>query len=259
MLQAHKCFKIRQFDPIKDYATIEAWWKARDMEAIPLAALSRDGYFVTHDGEPILAAWLYVNNSSDVAKASHLIGSPKANSIQAHATDELVEFLQQQAQDIGKFLDVEFGDHTEALAQFGMIGHGDIDRAEFEMVMRMQEVDLPLVHRFTPAGNGWLYSRQIHMPARSIVTTKIHKVEHPFIISKGDATIYVPGTNPVRLKAPYTGITKAGTRRIFFVHDDLILTTTHYVETQDIEEIERTVTDIPENSLIGRGGVCLTS
>lgn len=72
-------------------------------------------------------------------------------------------------------------------------------------------VDQPLVHRWTPG----LYVRQITNPAGSLVTTEIHKTEHPFFVLQGVVTVRGPeGTREI--VAPFSGITMPGTRRLIF-------------------------------------------
>ena len=98
----------------------------------------------------------------------------------------------------------------------------------------LDQVDCPLVHTIT---NG-LYSRQITMPKDTFVTSKIHKTEHQFIISKGDVSVYCEGEGVKRFKAPYLGITSPGARRILFMHEDTVWTTFHPTTETNLEKIE---------------------
>lgn len=91
-----------------------------------------------------------------------------------------------------------------------------------------------LVHRFTPG----LYIRQITMPAGSFITSKIHMTEHPFTISYGVVSVWCPHHGTQLLKAPHTGITLPGTRRILFCHSDVVWTTYHPTDKTDVKEIE---------------------
>jgi hypothetical protein len=56
-----------------------------------------------------------------------------------------------------------------------------VDELEHFMVENYEVIECPLVHRFTPG----MYIREIFMPAGSLITSKIHKTEHPYTISKG--------------------------------------------------------------------------
>src|ERR1700681_2428958 len=71
-------------------------------------------------------------------------------------------------------------------------------------------VDCPLVHRFVPK----LYIREIFMPAGSMVVSKIHGTEHPYVVSQGCLTVWTEQEGEVFIEAPYTGITLPGTRRV---------------------------------------------
>ncbi len=103
------------------------------------------------------------------------------------------------------------------------------------MIAAAPQIDFPLVHRFTPG----LYAREIFMPAGAILTSKIHKTEHPYVISKGRVSVWIEGIGWERLRAPHTGITKPGTRRLLYIHEDTIWTTFHPTTETDLEVIER--------------------
>jgi len=114
------------------------------------------------------------------------------------------------------------------------------DRIEIENASRPQ-VDLPLVHRFTPG----MYIREIFMPAGTLVTSAFHKTQHPYVISKGSVLVWIPGETPVRLKAPHTGITDAGTQRLLYIEEDTQWTTFHLNldDEQDIDIIDKRIVD----------------
>ena len=126
----------------------------------------------------------------------------------------------------------------DEVAQFLISGGGEFQ--DFG-----KEIDwLPLTHRFTPG----MYIREIFMPAGSFVVTKIHKTEHPFVISQGLVSVWKNGTVE-HLQAPHTGITLPGTQRFLYVHEDTIWTTFHVTNLTDIEELERHLTDHPALAL----------
>jgi hypothetical protein len=72
-----------------------------------------------------------------------------------------------------------------------------------------------------------MYIRQIAMPAGSLITSKIHKTQHPYTISHGTAAVSIDGKDWCEISAPYTGITEAGTRRVLYIVEDCIWTTYH--------------------------------
>lgn len=111
--------------------------------------------------------------------------------------------------------------------------HEAVDGLEVGM-MQHQAVELPLVHRFTPG----LYIREIFMPAGTLLTSKIHKTEHPYTISKGRVRVLTEESGWVELRAPHTGVTKPGTRRVLYILEDTIWTTYHPTTLTDLGEIE---------------------
>lgn len=118
------------------------------------------------------------------------------------------------------------------------VQHAAIDDLEQVMLGSGALLDLPLVHRFTDK----IYIREIFNPAGALITTKIHKVEHPFVLLRGRISTFVPegGGRIEHLAAPYIGITKAGTRRVILVHEDSVFVTFHPnpTNTHDLEELE---------------------
>lgn len=125
---------------------------------------------------------------------------------------------------------------------------GRVDELEAFMADNYQIVECPLVHRFTPG----MYIREIFMPAGSLVTSKIHKTEHPFTVSKGKVAVSIDGKDWEEFEAPYTGITKPGTRRILYIIEDCIWTTYHAnpSDSQDVSEIEERIIEKRENNLL---------
>lgn len=109
-----------------------------------------------------------------------------------------------------------------------------VDRVEEELVKSGKELaDFPVVHRFTPG----LYAREIFMPAGSLLTSKIHNTEHPFVISSGKVSVWTREHGVITLSAPHTGITLPGTRRVLFVHEDTTWVTFH-LNPDDCKDVD---------------------
>ncbi len=102
----------------------------------------------------------------------------------------------------------------------------------------MEQQQLPLHHVFTPG----LYVREVFMPKGSIVTTRIHLTEHPFVISAGVVSVWSDETGWKLLRAPHTGVTKPGTRRLLYIHEDTIWSTFHVTDKTNPDEIVLDVT-----------------
>jgi hypothetical protein len=120
-----------------------------------------------------------------------------------------------------------------------------LDELEVEMFKHPQ-VHCPLIHRFTPG----MYIREILMPAGTVVTTATHKTEHPFVVSKGECSVWRDGFPVERIKAPHTGITKPGTRRLIYIHEDTVWITFHVTDKTDPDEIAKDIADLEPNPLL---------
>jgi hypothetical protein len=90
----------------------------------------------------------------------------------------------------------------------------------------------PLKHTIV----GGLYIREIFMPKGQLISTGIHKKEHPYFILQGDVSV-LTDQGIKRVKAPYHDITKPGTKRLIFIHEDTIWVTVHATEKESVEEI----------------------
>lgn len=121
-----------------------------------------------------------------------------------------------------------------------------IDGVEAHGRDHFPEVECPLEHKFTPG----LYTRTIKMPANSLVVSKIHKTEHPFVILQGEVSVWTEGTGTVRYKAPYMGTTKPGTRRILFCHEETIWATFHPTNETNLDKIEKQIIYTHVNPLL---------
>jgi len=94
----------------------------------------------------------------------------------------------------------------------------------------------PLKHSFADG----LYAREIFNPKGELIVTKIHKVNHFYFLIQGDMSI-ITENGPVRIKAPHYGVTKKGTKRIIYAHEDCRFVTVHATKETDIEKIEEEV------------------
>ena len=127
-----------------------------------------------------------------------------------------------------------------------------LDELEVAMLENLEPVHCLTTHRFTDG----MYIREIFMPAGSLITSKIHKTEHPYIVSYGKTAVSIDGDDWHEITAPYTGITVPGTRRILYIIEDCIWTTFHRIDgmksefnNMTDEEKEDIVKKIEENIL----------
>tara|TARA_R110000787_G_scaffold2049_5_gene8415 strand:+ start:1991 stop:2545 length:555 start_codon:yes stop_codon:yes gene_type:complete len=96
------------------------------------------------------------------------------------------------------------------------------------------------------------YIRQIIMPKNILVVSKIHAKNHPFFIMKGETSIY-SNKGIERIKAPFHGITEAGTKRALYIHEECTFITVHRTDCLTVDEVinEITVTDFSKLELTG--------
>ena len=117
-----------------------------------------------------------------------------------------------------------------------------IDEVEAAIASGLDRVEMPVRHIFTPG----MYAREIFMPAGTLLTSKIHKTEHPYVVSQGIAHVFIEGVGWQRIAAPHTGITKPMTRRVLLIESDCIWTTFHATDKTSVEEIEKEII-VPRN------------
>jgi hypothetical protein len=106
-----------------------------------------------------------------------------------------------------------------------------LEAAMFQMVEH--QVHIEPVHHFADG----TYCREITIPKGTTLTGKIHKTEHINIISKGDISVLTEN-GIQRIKAPCTIVSKPGTKRVGFAHEDTVWTTVHATNEKDLEQLE---------------------
>ncbi len=112
------------------------------------------------------------------------------------------------------------------MEQIVRINDDRIDELEVAMLECGEPVDCPLRHIFTPH----LYVREIFMAAETLVTSKVHKTCHPYVILQGVVSVKIDSGEWETYHAPHTGITMAGTRRVLYIHEDTVWCTFHALE-----------------------------
>lgn len=80
----------------------------------------------------------------------------------------------------------------------------------------------PLNHSF---GDG-LYIREITMPKNMLVVSRLHKFTHPYFILKGKVSVMTED-GVQHIQAPFAGMTKAGTKRVLYIHEECVWVTVH--------------------------------
>jgi hypothetical protein len=105
-------------------------------------------------------------------------------------------------------------------------------------IIDISDDELPLTHVFSDG----VYAREIFMPAGMIVVGHVHNTTHLNIVSTGKAIVWMNDT-VVEITAPYTFESKAGTRKVLYILEDMFWTTIHATDSRDIDELENTLVD----------------
>jgi quercetin dioxygenase-like cupin family protein len=118
-----------------------------------------------------------------------------------------------------------------------------IDELEASMVDNLPLVNCPVKHHFTEG----LYCREIFMPAGTLITSKIHKTQHPYFVLKGKAIVWIDGIEHI-IEAPFMGVTEPNTRRVLYILEDCVWTTCHpNQDNETVEEIEDRIIEKHDN------------
>lgn len=107
-----------------------------------------------------------------------------------------------------------------------------VNAIEVEM-RKLEPLDLPVRHYFSQG----VYARELFIPKGTLLTGKIHKYQQLNIMSKGDMSV-LTDNGIVRVQAPFTIVSPAGTKRIAYAHEDTLWTTIHGTDETDLEKIE---------------------
>lgn len=132
-----------------------------------------------------------------------------------------------------------------------------VDQIEAKIISDLPPVECPIRHYFTPG----LYCREMFVPAGTILTSKCHKTEHPFIVSKGCVSVIKQEKVEAFIEAPYFGITYPNTRRVIYAHEDTIWTTIHATdikpESDSEEDILKAALKIEEQIIYPHENKCI--
>lgn len=110
----------------------------------------------------------------------------------------------------------------------------EIEMLEREMLKRPQ-VEIKTTHHFAEG----LYAREIFIPAGVLLTGKVHSGEHLNIVSQGEINVWTEdGMKTVC--APFTMVSRPGTKRVGLAIRDTVWTTIHAnpTHTRDLAQLE---------------------
>ena len=133
------------------------------------------------------------------------------------------------------------------LTDDGVLLDDRLDRWE-AFVSDKPQIECPLTHTY-PEG---LYVREIFAPAGSIITSLIHKFDHPFFLLRGKLTVISETEGLVTYTAPMYGITLPQTRRAILIQEDTVWVTVHPnpLNKKNHEEIRNDLTYVRSNKYL---------
>ncbi len=120
------------------------------------------------------------------------------------------------------------------------VGRENIERME-DILAQTEQIHIPVRDFFTKG----MYVREITIPEGIMLTSEIHKTEHPFVVSKGKIAVYDGDNPPVIIEAPYTGVTPPNTKRIAHALEETVWTTFHPTNLKDVNKIRKAIIQEP--------------
>ncbi|MDO8385091.1 MAG: hypothetical protein Q7T13_01660 [Polaromonas sp.] len=98
---------------------------------------------------------------------------------------------------------------------------------------QIHEDTLTPIHRFSKG----IYTRELTMPAGTVIVGKRHAQEHLVMMTEGYCTVFTE-RGQEDLTAPCTFISPAGEKRVLIVHEQTTWTTIHRTDATDLQEVE---------------------
>lgn len=99
----------------------------------------------------------------------------------------------------------------------------DLDAVEKKLLSQVQPF-VAVKHHFDCGQH--IYIREIWMPANSIILGHRHNTAHFNIVNQGRALVSMNGRTG-EIKAPFLGMSDAGTRKALYIMEDMIWLTVH--------------------------------
>jgi quercetin dioxygenase-like cupin family protein len=117
---------------------------------------------------------------------------------------------------------------------------------------RLPQVELETEHHFADG----MYARVVRRPKGTLIVGKVHKREHFYIVTKGSVRVS-DGESWKDHQAGDVIVSKPGTKRAVYAHEDSICMTVHRTKKRDLEKIERELVHEDPTSLFGPGNKIL--
>lgn len=98
---------------------------------------------------------------------------------------------------------------------------------------KIDEDTLKPIHRFSKG----IYTRELTMPAGTVIVGKRHAQEHLVVMTEGFCTVLTE-RGWEDLRAPCTFTSPAGEKRVLFVHEQTTWMTIHRTDAETLPEVE---------------------
>lgn len=121
-----------------------------------------------------------------------------------------------------------------------------VDGVEEVISKHLPSADVPVKHEFAPG----IYARTVEMKAGTILTSKIHRTEHFYVVHCGCARVWTHEAGVIEVRAPFMGRTMPGTRRVLYILEDCVWTTFHPTNKLTVEEVEADIIEPHQNQLL---------
>lgn len=121
-----------------------------------------------------------------------------------------------------------------------------IDELEACMIENANLLSIPTDHLFC----NNMYIRTVNLPAGALITSKIHKTEHPYCLSKGKVKVMKEDGEWEEITAPFNGITRKGNRRVVMVVEDSTWTTYH--NCRGLKQTDNLLSDEDKDALVSK-------
>lgn len=113
-----------------------------------------------------------------------------------------------------------------------------------EAASKLPQAELFTEHKFADG----MYLRSLFRPADTLIIGKTHKREHFYIVLSGEVTILMDG-HKERVKAPRIFVSKPGTKRAVYAHEDSLCITVHRTDNTDLDKIEDELIEKDETAM----------
>ena len=113
-------------------------------------------------------------------------------------------------------------------------------------IQTLPQVECRVTHHFAPG----VYTREMFIPAGTVVTGAVHKTEHFNIIVQGRISVVCEG-HSVTHKSGEIFTSKAGAKKAVYAHVDTVYMTIHATDETDTAKLVETLTESTESELLG--------